>query len=182
MPILWPPEANGQSWEKILTQGKTEGKRRRGWQRMRWLDGINDSMDMDLSKFQEIVKDREGWHVEVHGFAESDMTWWLNNNNKGLAAHTHSKYTGSNWHWLVGFLAPARVHQGSNQHQLVGLPAAAPETPKQQAQWLAPARCPHTLPGWQGQWLASAPGSLSGPCLPLKLTMVVLAHAYPRNL
>ena len=75
MPILWPPEANGQSWEKILTQGKTEGKRRRGWQRMRWLDGINDSMDMDLSKFQEIVKDREGWHVEVHGFAESDMTW-----------------------------------------------------------------------------------------------------------
>ena len=42
---------------------------------MRWLDSINDSMDMDLSKFQEIVKDREGWHVEVHGFAESDMTW-----------------------------------------------------------------------------------------------------------
>ena len=42
---------------------------------MRWLDGINDSMDMDLSKFREIVKDREGWHVEVHGVAESDMTW-----------------------------------------------------------------------------------------------------------
>ena len=57
---------------KDLMMGKIEGKRRGGWQRMRWLDSINDSMDMNLSKLQEIVKDREAWHAAVHGVTKSE--------------------------------------------------------------------------------------------------------------
>jgi len=60
--------------EKILMLGKTEGKRRRGWQRMRWLDGITNSTDMSLSQLWETVKDRKAWHVSVHEIAKS-QTW-----------------------------------------------------------------------------------------------------------
>ena len=67
-PILWPPDAN--SWLTLML-GKTEGKTRKGWQRMRWLYSITDSMDMNLSKLREIVEDRGARHAAVHGIANS---------------------------------------------------------------------------------------------------------------
>ena len=93
--VIWRTD----SLEKILLQGNIEGRRRRGWQIIRWLDGITDVMYMSLSKLQELVLVREAWHAAVHGFTKS-RTWlsdWTELKRVGMLRKSSRRWWGLSW-------------------------------------------------------------------------------------
>ena len=126
IPILWQPDPITDSLEKTLMLGKIEGRRRRGWQRMRWLGSITNSMDMGLSKIQETVEDRGAWHFAVHGVEKSqtqlsDWTTTTSNSNSGFIA------TSVERRFLKGYLYPCVDSSITHNSQRVQLKTSSTE-------------------------------------------------------
>ena len=108
-PILWPPDAKNQPVWKDPDTGKNWRWKEKGQQRMKWLDGITDSMDMSLSKCRELVMDRETWHAAVHGVAKSQIQlsdWTEKMNTLMLITEWLNWLAGSGkWHYLLLYQA-----------------------------------------------------------------------------